>query len=250
MPKQTRDPITNIWGDRTPYHGGEYPERVDERTLEDPDHWVQSACVLWSTGCGMDIGVKDGRIVGVRGRGVDIANRGRLDPKGLNGWEANNSPDRLTRPLIRRGGKGGPLEEASWDEAKELVVRRSKTLIDQHTSGSIGVYTTGQFFIEDYYTLAVIGKAGLGTPHMDGNTRLCTATAAAAMKESFGSDGQVGGYADLDTTDAILHVGHNIASQNTIIWMRVLDRRRGPNAPKLVVIDPRRTYTAAAADVH
>ena len=251
MEQQSRDPIANIWGERTPYpSGGEWPVRVDQRTLEEPERWVQSACVLCSTGCALDIGVRDGRIVGVRGRDVDIANRGRLGPKGLNGWEANNSPDRLTRPLIRRGGKRGTLEEASWEEAMQLIVSKSKALVAKHTSGSIGFYTTGQFFIEDYYTLAVIGKAGLGTPHMDGNTRLCTATSAAAMKESFGSDGQVGGYHDLDACEAVLHVGHNIASQNTIIWMRILDRRRGPNPPKLVVIDPRRTYTAAEADVH
>jgi ferredoxin-nitrate reductase len=246
MVNQTRDSIADIWGERHPFVN-EWNGRVDHRTLEEPDQWVQSACVLCSNGCGMDIGVKDGRIVGVRGREVDIANRGRLGPKGLNGWEANNSPDRLTRPLIRRNGK---LEPASWDEAMELIVQRSRSIIDQHTSQAIGFYTSGQLFIEEYYTLAILGKAGLGTPHMDGNTRLCTATAGAALKESFGADGQVGGYHDLDTTDAILHIGHNIASQQTVLWMRILDRRRGANPPKLVVIDPRSTFTAQEADVH
>ncbi|MGI2905224.1 molybdopterin oxidoreductase family protein [Tolypothrix sp. VBCCA 56010] len=244
--RQTRDSIADIWGERTPYIDN-WSVRVDERTLEEPDSWIQSACVLCSNGCGMDIGVKDGRIVGVRGRAVDAVNQGRLGPKGLHGWEANNSPDRLTEPLIRRSGK---LEPASWDEAMGLIVGRSKEIIDQHTSLGIGFYTTGQLFIEEYYTLGVIGKAGLGTPHMDGNTRLCTATAGAALKESFGSDGQVGGYHDIDTTEAILHIGHNIASQQTVMWMRILDRRRGPNPPKLVVIDPRRTFTASEADVH
>ena len=85
---------------------------------------------------------------------------------------------------------------------------------------------------------------------MDGNTRLCTATAAAALKVSFGSDGQPGSYTDLDTTDAILHFGHNIASQQTVLWMRILDRLAGPNPPKVIVIDPRKTYTAEKATVH
>ena len=246
MVHETRNSITDIWGERMPYQG-EWAVRVDERVTEEPDHWVQSACVLCSNGCGMDIGVKDGRIVGVRGREVDIANRGRLGPKGLNGWEANNSADRLTHPLIRRNGK---LEPVSWDEAMNAIVQRSQEIIKQHTSQAIGFYTSGQLFIEEYYTLGIIGKAGLGTPHMDGNTRLCTATAGAALKESFGADGQVGGYHDIDNTDAILHVGHNIASQQTVIWMRILDRRRGENPPKLVVIDPRQTFTAKEADVH
>lgn len=90
-----------------------------------------------------------------------------------------------------------------------------KLEINKYTSGTIGFYTSGQLFLEEYYTLAVIGKAGLGTPHMDGNTRLCTATAAAALQETFGSDGQPGSYTDLDVTDAILHVGHSIAEQQT-----------------------------------
>ena len=244
--KQTRDSITDIWGERTPYIG-DWPVRVDERILEEPDRWVQSTCLLCSNGCGMDIGVKDGRIVGVRGRAVDAVSHGRLGPKGLHGWVANSSEDRLTHPLIRRNGK---LEQSSWDEAMDLIAQRSKEICDQYTSGAIGFYTSGQLFLEEYYTLGVIGKAGLGTPHMDGNTRLCTATAAAALQESFGSDGQPGSYTDLDTTHAILHVGHNIASQQTVLWMRILDRRRGPNPPKLVVIDPRETATAKEADVH
>ncbi|MBL1178939.1 MAG: molybdopterin-dependent oxidoreductase [Pantanalinema sp. GBBB05] len=243
---ETRDSIAEIWGERTPYVG-EWPIRVDERTLEEPDQWVQSACVLCSNGCGMDIGVKDGVIVGVRGRAIDPVNHGRLGPKGLHAWIANRSQERLTQPLIRRNGR---LEVASWDEAMNLIVQRSQEICARYTSGAIGFYTSGQLFLEEYYTLGVIGKAGLGTPHMDGNTRLCTATSAAALKSTFGSDGQPGAYTDLDTTDAILHVGHNTASQHTVLWMRILDRRRGPNSPKLIVIDPRETATAKEADVH
>ncbi|HEY0110447.1 MAG TPA: molybdopterin-dependent oxidoreductase, partial [Fibrella sp.] len=122
--EQTRDSITDIWGELTP-HYGEWPVRVDSRFEEEPDHWVQSACVLCSNGCGMDIGVKDGRIVGVRGRAVDPVNHGRLGPKGLHGWKANHSPDRLTKPLIRRNGQ---LEEATWDEAMSLIVERSREI--------------------------------------------------------------------------------------------------------------------------
>ena len=244
--EQTRDSIADIWGERTP-HYGDWPVRVDHRLSEEPDHWVQSACVLCSNGCGLEIGVKDGRMVGVRGLDHDPVNQGRLGPKGLHGWEANNSPDRLKTPLIRRNGK---LEEATWDEAMGLIVERSKDICQKHTSLAMGFYTTGQLFIEEYYTLSVIGKAGLGTPHMDGNTRLCTATAAAALKQSFGSDGQPGSYIDLDTTDVIMHVGHNIASQHTVLWMRILDRLEGPNPPKLIVIDPRETFTAKKAAIH
>ncbi|WP_427912575.1 molybdopterin oxidoreductase family protein [Ramlibacter sp. MMS24-I3-19] len=244
----TRDSIEDIWGPRTPYAGeAQWPERADERTLEQPDRWVQSACVLCSNGCGCDIGVKDGRIVGVRGRAQDTTSRGRLGPKGLHGWEANNSPDRLTTPLVRRNGR---LDPASWDDAMSLIVQRAAQVKKEFSGSAIGFYTSGQLFLEEYYTLGVIGKAGLGTPHMDGNTRLCTATAAAALKETFGSDGQPGSYWDIDETDCVLMVGHNMSATDTVLWSRVLDRRAGPRPPKLIVIDPRRTMTAREADVH
>ncbi|HEU4684898.1 MAG TPA: nitrate reductase [Nitrospira sp.] len=243
---RTRDSIGDVWGPRTPYRG-EWPVRVDEQMTEQPDRWVPSACVLCSYGCGIDIGVKSGRIVGVRGRASDRTNHGRLGPKGLHGWVANHSQDRLTVPLIRRKGE---LEPATWDEAMDLIVRRSKELIDRHTANSIAFYTSGQLYVEEYYTLALIGKAGIGTPHMDGNTRLCTATADNALRESFGTDGQPGSYDDIDVTDALMLVGHHVASQQTVMWMRILDRRGGPNPPKLLVIDPRRTETAKEADIH
>lgn len=119
---------------------------MDYRLREEPDRWVQSACVLCSNGCGLDIGTKDGRIVGVRGRADDAVNRGRLGPKGLNGWEANHSLDRLTRPLIRKGGR---LQEATWADAMELIVERAQDVRDRYTSSGIGFYTTGQLFLEE-----------------------------------------------------------------------------------------------------
>jgi ferredoxin-nitrate reductase len=242
----TRDSVTDIWGDRTPYRG-DWPTRVDQNLQAVPDHWVQSACVLCSNGCGLDIGVKNGKIVGVRGRESDRVNHGRLGPKGLHAWVANNSADRLRRPLVKRDGT---FYEASWDEALDLIVRKSQDLRDRYTAGAIGFYTSGQLFLEEYYTLGVIGKAGLGTPHMDGNTRLCTATSAAALKESFGCDGQPGSYTDLDSTEAIFNIGHNVAEQQTVLWMRILDRLHGANPPKLIVIDPRPIPAALKADIH
>jgi anaerobic selenocysteine-containing dehydrogenase len=93
------DRIAHPWGRRTPFGAGQaWPVRVDQRLDGEPERWVQSACVLCSNGCGLDIGVAGGRIVGVRGRAGDRVNHGRLGPKGLHGWQANNARDRLTRP--------------------------------------------------------------------------------------------------------------------------------------------------------
>lgn len=244
--------IANPWGERTPHGAGsEWPARVDvqlsDGVSESDVDWVQSACVLCSNGCGLDIGVQDGRIVGVRGRAGDRVNRGRLGPKGLYGWQANNAADRLTRPLVRREGS---LQEADWEAAMGLVASRARELLDEHGPGALGFYATGQLFLEDYYTLALLARGGIGTNHLDGNTRLCTATAGQALKETFGSDGQPGSYGDVEHCDTLFHVGINVAETQTVLWMRMLDRLHGPDRPRLVVVDPRRTYAAREADVH
>jgi anaerobic selenocysteine-containing dehydrogenase len=208
---------------------------------------VPSVCVLCSTGCGIEIGVREGRMVGVRGRAGDRVSRGRLGPKGLHGWEANDSSDRLTRPLVRRDGT---LRPTSWAEALGLIVERTREVKRQYGAGALAFYNSGQLCLEEYYTVAVIAEAGLGTNHVDGNTRLCTATASIALMESFGTDGAPGSFADFDTADTIFQIGHNMAETQTVLWSRVLDRRSGSEPPRLVVADPRRTATAAEADVH
>ncbi len=248
----THPRIDDIWGERTPINGRQsWPARVDEFLTPGVeaatvDRWVASACVLCSNGCGLDIGVKDGRMVGVRGRAGDRVNAGRLGPKGLLGWQGQTR-DRLLRPLVRRDGA---LRETGWDEAMDTIVRRSRELLDDKGPLSHAFYTSGQLMLEEYYTLAVIGKAGLGTPHMDGNTRLCTATAAAALKESFGTDGQPGSYTDLDHCDAVFHFGHNVAETQTVLWARMLDRLEGADPPLHVTVDPRRTEVAARSTIH
>src|SRR3954447_19508867 len=140
---ETRDAIADVWGPRTP-HAGMWPVRVDERSTATPEQWVQSVCVLCSYGCGMDVGVADGRIVGVRGRAGDRVNHGRLGPKGMHAWEANASADRLTTPLVRDGDS---LVATSWDDAMARIAERSKSDIAQFGAGSHGFYNSGQLML-------------------------------------------------------------------------------------------------------
>jgi anaerobic selenocysteine-containing dehydrogenase len=244
------DRIADPWGPRTPIGAGEaWPERVDEHLLPgaEPQQWFQTASVLHSDGDAYDVGVQDGRIVGVRGRAVDRVNRGRLGPKDLYGWQANASPDRLTQPLVRRDGT---LQRATWDEAMDAIVARSRAVLDTHGPDGMGFYTSGQLFLEEYYTLALIVRGGIGSNHLDGNTRLCTATAGEALKESFGCDGQPGSYDDVSHADTIALFGHNVAETQPVLWMRMLDRLEGPDPPTLIVVDPRATRPAQRATIH
>ena len=102
------DRIADIWGPRTPHDRGTvWPARVDIALRdgtheEDVERWVRSACTLRSKGCACDLAVKEGRLVGIRGRAADVVNHGRLGPKGLFGhWTWPDDPDRLRRPMIR-----------------------------------------------------------------------------------------------------------------------------------------------------
>ncbi|MFW6205059.1 MAG: molybdopterin-dependent oxidoreductase, partial [Actinomycetota bacterium] len=148
------DRIAEPWGTRTPYGPGEqWPVRVDTHLAEgvaeqDVQRWVQTASILHSNGDALDIAVQEGRIVGVRGREEDRVNRGRLGVKDLYGWQANASPDRLTRPLVRENGQ---LVETDWDTAMSRIVDRCRELLDEQGPSAISFYTTGQLFLEEYY---------------------------------------------------------------------------------------------------
>ncbi|MDQ0989466.1 molybdopterin oxidoreductase family protein [Streptomyces sp. V3I7] len=246
------DRIARPWGERTPYGPGDpWPVRVDSFlepgvTADRVERWVPTASLLHSNGDAMDVAVADGRIVGVRGRPGDRVNHGRLGPKDLFGWQAGGSSDRLTTPLIRKDGR---LVACDWDTAMDRIVTRTRQLLSEDGPGSVGFYTSGQLFLEEYYTLAVIARAGIGTNHLDGNTRLCTATAAEALKETFGCDGQPASYTDIDHADVLALFGHNMAETQPVLWMRVLDRLEGSDAPRLVCVDPRPTPVARRATV-
>jgi anaerobic selenocysteine-containing dehydrogenase len=177
--------------------------------------------------------------VGIRGRKEDRVNHGRLGPKGLYGsWQGETHQDRLTRPLIRVDGQ---LVETDWNTAMSRIVDRSKELLATKGPLSHGFYTSGQLFLEEYYALGSLGKAGIGTPHMDGNTRLCTATAAAALKDSFGADGQPGSYTDIDECSAIFLYGHNmdlyvLVHHIDVTWMMVGPAAQGDRDKELQAV--------------
>ncbi len=132
----------------------------------------------------------------------------------------------------------------------QRIVDHSRYLLEAQGPSAIGFYTSGQLFLEEYYTLGMIAHGAIGTNHVDGNTRLCTATAAAALKESFGCDGQPGSYTDIDHADVIALYGHNVAETQSVLWMRMLDRLEGADPPKLICVDPRLTPVARHATVH
>lgn len=226
------------------------PYRTDTHidTTGAVDRWVHSTCNLCSIGCGTEIAVKDNHIVGIRGKTEHDINLGRLDPKAKEQWISNNHATRLLSPLIRN--QQGELEEASWDEAMDLIVQKAKETVEEKGGDGFSIYSTGQGFLEDYYSIAKVGRAGLKTHLLDANTRLCTATTEWCLLQSFGADGVPASFEDLDVAETVMFFGHNPAETGTVFFDRVMERKEKTGKPYMIVVDPRETLTAQHADLH
>lgn len=207
------------------------------------DHWVNSTCGYCSVGCGMQLGVKDGRVVSVRGNPDHPVNLGKLCPKGLAEHYAIEAQGRAKYPLLRTHGQH---VRVSWEEAIDTMVGRFGAVQRKYGPESLGVISTGQLVTEEFYALGKLVQLGFGTRNYDGNTTLCMSTAVAGYKRSFGSDGPPGAYEDLEHADLILLIGANIAENHPILCTRL----EGNQAKTLIVVDPRVTKTAMMADIY
>jgi anaerobic selenocysteine-containing dehydrogenase len=211
-----------------------------------PDRWVSTTCGYCSVGCGMFIGVKNGRAVSVRGNPDHPVNAGVLCPKGLSEHETIHVASRARHPMVRLSRSSKKRHRVGWDDAIKHMAERFRDVQQRHGKDAVGIISTGQLVTEEFYALGKLAQLGLGTRNYDGNTTLCMATAVSGYKRSFGSDGPPGAYEDLERADVILLVGANIADNHPILWQRLEANR----AKTLIVADPRVTKTAMLADVH
>jgi assimilatory nitrate reductase catalytic subunit len=208
-----------------------------------PEKWVPTTCGYCSVGCGIEIGVKGGKAVSVRGNESHPVNMGKLCPKGLAEHHILEAESRAKFPLLRKNGK---LERVSWDEALDRMVAEFVKTQERYGNRALGVVSTGQLVTEEFYTLGKLIQLGFGTNNYDGNTTLCMASAVAGYKRSFGSDGPPGAYDDLEQADVVMLIGANIADNHPILCYRL---EQNPNK-KLIVVDPRVSKTARMADLH
>jgi assimilatory nitrate reductase catalytic subunit len=205
--------------------------------------WVKTTCGYCSVGCGMEIGVRDGKAVTVRGWEDHPVNFGKLCPKGLSEHQTLAVSNRATHPLVNRSGR---FERVTWDHALSLMVERVRDIQTRYGAGAFGVIGTGQLVTEEFYALGKLVQLGFGASNFDGNTTLCMASAVSGYKRSFGSDGPPGAYHDLLAADVILLIGANLADNHPILCGRLEANREAYK----IVADPRVTKTAMLADLH
>jgi assimilatory nitrate reductase catalytic subunit len=211
----------------------------------DPDSVVRSICGFCSTGCSLDVHLKDGRAVNITPSPDYPVNAGSACPKGWEALAPLDSVDRATTPLLR--DHDGTLAAVSWPQALDYFVTRTRSIQTSYGPEAMAFLSTGQIPTEEMALLGALAKFGMGMAHGDGNTRQCMATSVVAYKQSFGFDAPPYTYDDFEHSDVIVLVGSNLAIAHPIMWERLT---RNGNDPTLIVVDPRRTETAAAADHH
>ncbi|WP_316767624.1 bifunctional nitrate reductase/sulfite reductase flavoprotein subunit alpha [Streptomyces sasae] len=212
---------------------------------------VRTVCSYCGVGCGMvlDIGPgPDGRrsVLKASGDKEHPANFGRLCTKGATTADMLSAPGRLTTALLRpeRGEEAVPT---SVDTAVAETARRLRAILDEHGPDAVALYVSGQMSLEAQYLANKLSKGYLRTNNIESNSRLCMASAGTGYKLSLGADGPPGSYEDLDKADVFLVIGANMADCHPILFLRLMDRVKA--GAKLIVVDPRRTATAAKADL-
>ena len=212
-----------------------------------PDEWVRSTCGYCGVGCGLYIGVKDGRPVYTKGDPAHPVSKGTLCPKGIMEHEMVNSENRVTTPMIRKDGEFAKVE---WDEAFKHTADKFKAIQKEHGKGAVACISTGQFLTEDFYTLGKFVQLGLETNNYDGNTTLCMASAVMGYKQTFGSDGPPASYEDFSHADVIMLIGANISDNHPILKLHIAKNEKiTGKKPTIIVVDPRYSKTAGMADI-
>jgi anaerobic selenocysteine-containing dehydrogenase len=210
-----------------------------------PEGMARVVCGYCSTGCGLNIHLRDGQAVGLTPDTEYPVNLGMACPKGWESLAVLNAPDRATTPLLKNAR--GVLEPVDWETALRTFVLRIREIQGRHGPASVAYVSTGQIPTEEMALLGALAKFGMGMVHGDGNTRQCMASAVVAYKQSFGFDAPPYSYADFEESDVLAFVGANVCIAHPILWERVMRNR---NSPRIIVVDPRRTETAMQATQH
>lgn len=219
-----------------------------QRGLPDGDGdiaWKKSPCRFCGVGCGLLIGVQNGKAVAVKGDPASSVNKGLCCVKGYHSVMALYGKDRLTRPLIRRNGK---LEPATMKEALDLVASKMKETIAKHGKDSVAIYGSGQWTIPDGYVASKLMKGVIGTNNLEANARLCMSSAVTGFMTSFGMDEPMGCYEDIDHADVFVTWGNNMAEMHPVLFSRILDQRLRRKEVLIIDFATRTTRSSTASD--
>ena len=211
---------------------------------------IKTTCSYCGVGCGIVVKKDSKNRVSVEGDKDNPVNRGMLCSKGRNlHYVVNDTSDRILYPQMR-WSRSHPKERVSWDTALDRAASVFKSIIKKHGPDSVGFYVSGQCLTEEYYIANKLTKGFLGTNNIDTNSRLCMSSAVVGYKKTFGEDSVPISYADIELADCFLIAGANPAWCHPILFRRLEQHKEKNPDVKIIVVDPRKTDSAAYADIH
>jgi formate dehydrogenase major subunit len=217
---------------------------IESRMRESRIKKTKTVCTYCGVGCSFDIWTKDRHILKVE-PAEGAANGVSTCIKGKFGWDYVNSPDRLTKPLIR---EGDAFHEASWDEALSLVARRFTEIKAATGPDSLAFISSSKCTNEESYLMQKLARAVIGTNNMDNCSRYCQAPATTGLFRTVGHGGDSGSITDIGQAGLVLIIGSNTAESHPVLATRV-KRAHKMHGQKLIVSDLRENEMAQRADV-
>ncbi len=221
---------------------------ADEQIKNLPEgdfEWKKAPCRFCGVGCGLLIGLQNGKAAAVKGDPQSPVNKGLCCVKGYHSIMALYGKDRLTKPLVK---KNGVMVETSMEEALDLVASKMKESIKTHGKDSVSLYGSGQWTIPDGYVASKLMKGAIGTNNLEANARLCMASAVTGFITSFGIDEPMGCYEDIDHANVFVLWGNNMAEMHPVLFSRLLDNRLKRENVRIIDLATRTTRTSVAAD--
>ena len=192
------------------------------------------------------VGLDGGKLVDIKGMKGHPVNDGRICILPANYTPVFEAEGRLSDPMIRSDGK---LTTVKWNEAINHVAVGLKNIVDKHGPNSIALHMGATCFNEEYYIANKFMKAAIGTNNIECTTRLCMSSSAMGFVSTIGADAPPACYDDVEEADLLFIAGNNMAVSVPAIFARVCAAKK-ENGTKVIVVDPRRTETAAIADIH
>jgi assimilatory nitrate reductase catalytic subunit len=209
-----------------------------------PDRLVKTHCCFCGQQCGIQLKVRENRLIGFEPWEEFPFNRGMLCPKGVKRYLQSNHPDRLLDPLFR--SETG-FRKAGWDEALDFTARRLREVQEKYGKDAVAVFGGASLTTEKAYLMGKFARLAVGTRHIDYNGRLCMVSAGVAYKLAFDVDRSLIPWSEIPKAQVLLVAGANIGECAPIttdyIW------RCRDNGGKLIVADPRLTPITRNADL-
>ncbi len=203
-------------------------------------NWAKAPCRFCGTGCGVNVGVKDGRVVATHGDIKSEVNRGLNCVKGYFLSKIMYGADRLQTPLLRmkdgRFDKNGDFQPVTWDQAFDIMEEKFKKALKEKGPTSVGMFGSGQWTVWEGYAAVKLFKAGFRSNNIDPNARHCMASAVGGFMRTFGMDEPMGCYDDIEAADAFVLWGSNMAEMHPILWTRLTDRRLSASHVQVAVL--------------